>query len=126
MEIPEHEVFVTLVRPAAIAAGSIELEKDIAVYQQSKQFQPGKTGFPQTADFLRRAQRGDRAGYFCIAYPEHCAGARRFEDHVVAAPSQISEPRQYDRLGIAKLWRLRPVIGILRLDDDLILLAAAL
>ncbi len=106
VKIPEHEVFVTLVRPAAIAAGGVELEKDLAVHQQSEQFQPGKACLPsQPADLLRRGQHGDRARDLWIANPEQRAGARRFQHQVVAAPPQIGESRQHDRIGVRMLWR---------------------
>ena len=47
-----------------------------------------------------------------------------FEDHLVAAPSHVREPRQDESVGIAELRRLRPIIGNLRFDDDQVLAVA--
>ena len=55
-----------------------------------------------------------------IADPEQRGGARRFQDHLVAAPAQIGKPRQHDQIGAAERRHLRPVIGNLRFDDDLV------
>ena len=55
------------------------------------------------ADLLRHGQRGNRASNFCIANLERRARARRLQDHVIAAPSQIGEPRKHDCIGSDKL-----------------------
>ncbi len=97
----------------------------MAIQQQSEQLDPRKVALPpELFDFLRCSQQGDGGRDLRIADFEQRAGARRFQHHLVAAPSQICEPRQHDNVGVAELWRLRPIIGNLRLDDDQILLLA--
>ena len=110
VKVPKYEVFVTLAGPTAIAA--VDSEEDFAIDQQAEQFQTGKARLPpQPADLLRRGQRGNHAGNSCIANLERRAGTRRFQNHLIAAPSQVGEPRQHDRIGSAKLRGLRPIIG---------------
>ena len=122
MKIPKNEVVVALGRSQAVAAGSVELEKDLAIHQQCEKFDPRKAVLPpEFFDLLRRGQHGEGGSDLRIANPEQRTGARRFQHHLVAAPSQISEPRQHDRFGIAELRRLRPIIRQLRFDDDLVL-----
>jgi hypothetical protein len=70
---------------------------------------------------LRRRQQGHGRGNVGITNPEQRACSRRFQDHLVAAPAQICEPRQDENVGLAELRHLRPVIRHLRLDDDVIL-----
>ena len=125
VKIPENEVVVALGRPEAVVAGSVDLEQDLAIHQQGEQLDPRKAVLPpQPADFLRRRQCGEGGRDLRIANSEQRAGARRFQDHLIAAPPQIGEPRQHDHFGIAELWRLRPIIGDLRFDDDLVLVVA--
>ena len=122
VEVPEHEIVVALGRPQPAVARWIDLEKDLAVDKQSEKLDPGKTVLPaQLLDRLRRRQHGQRRGNFGIANPEQRAGSRRFQDHLVAAPAQISEPRQGENVGVTELRHSRPIIRHLRLDHDLIL-----
>ena len=112
--------------PEAIARGGVDLEKDLAIHQQGEKLDAGKTVLPaEPFDLLRRGQHGDGGRNLRIANPEQRAGARRFQHHLVAAPPHICEPRQDENVGIAELRRLRPIIGNLRLDDDLVLAARA-
>ena len=61
------------------------------------------------------------AAIFGSQISEQRAGARRFQNHLVGAPSHIGEPRQHENVrAIAQLRRSRPIIGNLRFDDDLI------
>jgi hypothetical protein len=53
-----------------------------------------------------------------IANPEQRGGARRLKHEIVAAPPQISEPRQDERIACAEPHCLRPVIRDLRLDGE--------
>ena len=72
------------------------------------------------------ASCGQRRRDLWVANPEQRAGARQFQDHIVAAPPQIGEPRQRDPLGSAPSFGdLRPVVRHLRFDDDLIVAAAS-
>jgi hypothetical protein len=122
VKVPENEVVVALGRPEATVAGGVDLEKDLAIHQQSEQLGPRET-FPafQPFDLLGRRQYRDGGRCVRIANPEQRAGARRFEDHLVAAPSQVCEPRQDENVGIAEVRRSRPIIGDLRFDDDMVL-----
>ena len=122
VKIPENEVVVALGRPEAFVAGGVDLEEDLAIDEQSEKLDPGKTVLPaEPFDLLRRGQRGHGGRDLRIANPEQRAGARRFQNHLVAAPPQVCEPRQDENVGIAERRRLRPIIGNLRLDDDLVL-----
>jgi len=52
VKIPENEIVVALGRPQAIAAGSVDLEKNLAIQQQSKKLHPRKALLPpEPADF---------------------------------------------------------------------------
>src|ERR1700686_131410 len=125
VKIPEHEVIVALGRSQAIAFGSLDLEKNLAVDQQCEKLSSGKAGLPpKRADFLWRGQQSEGGGDLRIAYPEQRLGARRFQHHLIAAPPQISEARQCNDVTIAELCRSRPIIGNLRLDDDLVCFGA--
>jgi hypothetical protein len=46
MKIPKNEVGVTLARSEAIVAGRLRLEKDLAINQQGKKLNAGKTVLP--------------------------------------------------------------------------------
>jgi hypothetical protein len=121
VEIPEHEAVVALGRPQAAVGGRIDVEKDLAVHQQGNKLDPEKTVLPtELSDLLRRRQQGDGGRNLRIADPEQGAGARRFEDHFVAASPQIREPRQDEDVVLAELRHARPIVGNLRLDDDLV------
>ena len=125
VKVPENEVVVTLGRSQPAVAGSVDLEKDLAIDQQSEKLDPRKTVLPaQPFDLLRCRQHGQGGRNLRIANLEQRAGARRFQDHLVAAPSHVCEPRQDENVGIAELRRSRPIIGNLRLDDDLVLAVA--
>ena len=103
VKVPEYEVVVALGRPEPIAARSVDLEKDLAIHQKGEKFHAGKAVLPpQPADLLRGRERGEEAREFSGADPEQRAGARRFQHHLIAAPSQIREPRQHDGFGSAE------------------------
>jgi hypothetical protein len=119
MKIPKHEVVVALGRPEALVVRGVDPEKDLAIHQQRKETDSRKIVLPpEPADSLRCRQGREDGRNVRIANPEQRAGARRFQHHFMAAPSQIREPGQHDHFGIAELWRSRPVIGNLRFDDD--------
>ena len=122
VKIPENEIVVTLGRPQAAVAGGVDLEQDLAIDQHGEQLEPRKTVLPtQSFDRLRCGQQGQGGRDLRIANPEQRAGARRLQDHLVAAPAQVREPRQDENVGLADLLRSRPIVGNLRLDDDLVL-----
>ena len=122
VKVPKNEVIVALGRSEAIVAGSAGLEKDLAVDEQGEKLDPRKTGLPaELSDLLRCRQHSQGGRDLRIANFEQRAGARRFQNHVVGAPSHVGEPRQHDRVGIAELRHSRPIIRNLRLDDDLVL-----
>ena len=76
------------------AASSVDLEKDLAIEEQGEKLEPRKIVLPaQLFDVLRRRQHGQDGGNLRIADFEQRAGARRFEDHLVTAPSHICEAR---------------------------------
>ena len=119
VKVPKNEIVVTFGPPQAIVASGVDLEKDLAIHQQGKKLDPRKTVLPtQPFDLLRCRQHGDGGGNLRIAKLEQRGGARRFQDHRVAAPPQVREPRQDESVGIAELWRSRPIIGSLRFDDE--------
>jgi hypothetical protein len=123
VKVPENEV--TLRASQAIVAGRVDLEKDLATDQQREKLNPRKSVLPaEPFDLPGCSQVGNRGYNRRIANPEQRAGARRFQHHVVAAPSHVGEPRQDENVGIAELWRCRPVVGNLRFDDDLVLVAS--
>ena len=125
VKIPKNEIVVALGRAKALVAGRTDLEKDLAVDEQGEKLEPRKPGLPaQLPDLLRRGQRGQGGRNLRIANLEQCAGARRFQHHLVGAPPHVGETRQHEHVGIAKRRRLRPIIRNLRLDDDLILAAS--
>ncbi len=125
VKVPKSQVVAALGRPQPVAAGGVKPEKDLAIHQQSEKLVARKAVLPpQPADFLRLGQHGDSGRNLRIANSKQRAGARRFQNHLIAAPPQVSEPRQNDSLGSAELWRSRPIIGNLRFDDDLILIVA--
>ena len=77
----------------ALALGS-DLEKDFAVEKERQKLDAWKAvGATELFDLLRRCKRGQRSRNRRIAYPEQGARARRFEDHVVGAATQIGEAR---------------------------------
>ncbi len=122
MKIPQDEVVVAFGEPEIVAARRIDFEKDLAIDQESEKLDPWKTVLAtQFFDPVRRGEGGQHRCNFRIANPEQRAGARRFQHHVIAAPPHIREPRQGERVGVAQLRRLRPIIGNLRLDDDQVL-----
>jgi len=121
VKVPKHKVVVALGRTEALVVRCIDPEKNLAIHQQREESDSRKIVLPpEPADFLRCRQDREGGRNVRIANPEQRAGARRFQHHVMAAPSQIREPGQHDHLGIAELWRSRPVVGNLRFDDDLV------
>ena len=123
VKVPQNQMFVAFGRPQAGVSGA-DLEKDLAFDQQSEKLKPRKAGLStQPFDLLRRRQHGQGGRDLRIANFEQGAGARRFKDHVAGAPPHIGEPRQHQGVGIAKLRRLRPIVGNLRFDDDEVLAA---
>src|SRR5215471_13921472 len=94
VKIPKNEIVIAFDRSKAAAAGSVDLEKDLAVEEQGEQLEPAKIVPPtQRFDVLRRRQHGQDGGNLRIADFEQRAGARRFEDHLVTAPSRICKAR---------------------------------
>src|ERR1700722_2369016 len=125
MKVPKSEAVVTLGQSKPTFATGADLEKNLGIQEQRKKLNPRKTFLPaQRFDLLRGREPGDGHRNLRIADSEQRASARRFDDHLGAAPSHEREPRQDERLGIAQLPRLRPVIGNLRLDDDQVLAVA--
>ena len=125
VKVPKNEVVVTLGRSQAAVASGVDLEKDLAIHQQGEKLDPRKIGPPtEPSDLLGCSQYGDGGRNLRIANSEQRAGARRFQHHLVAAPSHVREPRQDENVGIAELRRSRPIIGNLRFDDDLVLVVS--
>src|SRR3974390_2746730 len=90
VEVPKNEVVVTLGQSEALVASGLDLEKDLAIHQQREKLEPGKTVLPmEPFNLLRRRQCGDRSRDLRIANSEQCAGARRFQHHLVAAPPHV-------------------------------------
>jgi hypothetical protein len=114
-------MIVALGRSQAFTAASVDPEKDLAIQQQGEKLDPWKAVLSsELLDLPRRRQQGEGGCNLRIANPEQRTGARRFQDHLIGAASQVGKPRQHDHVGIAKLWRLRPIIGNLRFDNDLV------
>jgi hypothetical protein len=109
VKVPKHKVIGTLVRPKATVTEIVDLEKDLAIHQQSKKL-PLENHPAGAAALLRYRQHGDDGCNLRIANPEQGAGARRFQDHLVAAPSHIGEPRQHENVGIAERRRSWPIV----------------
>ena len=126
MKVPKHEVMIALDGSEVAVAGGIDLEKDLAIRQQGEKLNPGTILPAELSDFLRRGQCRQGGRNLRIANPEQRPGARRFQHHLVAAPSHVGKPRQDENLGIAERRRLRPVVANLRFDDDLVLVARSL
>src|SRR5580704_8812713 len=125
MKVPKSEAVVTLGQSKPTFASSADLEKDLAMEEQGEKLDPWKTlPLAQVFDLLRGREDGDGGRDLRIANLEQRAGARRFQDHLGAAPSHVREPRDDERVGIAELRRLRPIIGNLRFDDDQVLAVA--
>src|SRR4051812_25277577 len=96
MEIPENKIAVAFIHSKAVAAFRIELEQELAVQQQFEQIEvEGGRVAAKPADLLRLRQRSEGGGNGGIANSKQRAGARGFQDHLVAAPGQISKTRQH-------------------------------
>ena len=94
VKIPKDEIVITLGRSKAAAASNVDLENDLAIEEQAEKLEPRKIVLPtQLFDLLRCRKHGQDAGNLRVADFEQCAGARRFEDHLVIAPSHICEAR---------------------------------
>ena len=125
MKVPNNEAVVTLGHSKPAFAGAGGLEKDLAIEKEGKKLDPWKTLLPtQLFDLPRGREHGDGGRNLRIANLEQRPGARRFQDHFGAAPSQVGEPRQDESVGVAELRRLRPIIGHLRFDDHQVLAVA--
>jgi len=97
----------------------------LAIREQSEKPQSRKPVPPsQTFDLLGPGQHGQGCRDLWIAYFEQSAGARRFQNQFVVAPSHIGEPRQDKRVRGGERRRFGPIIGSLRFYDDEILAAA--
>ena len=127
MKVPQNEVVVALGRSeAAVARQASTLNRIRQSTSSARSSMPGKTILPtQLLDRSGRRQRGDGGRNLRIADPEQRARARRFQHHLVAAPSHVGKPRQDEDVGIAEPRRCRPVVGNLRLDDDRLVVAVA-
>ena len=118
MKVPKDEAVATLGHSKPTFA-STDLEKDLAIEEQGEKLDAWKTLPPtQLFDLPRGGEHRDGGGNLRITNLEQRAGARRFQDHLGAAPSHVREPRQDESAGIAELRRSRPIIGNLRFDDD--------
>ena len=95
MKIPKNEI-VRHPRPVGgHCRQRLDLEKDLAINQQGEKLNARKTVLPtELFDVLRRRQHGQGGRNLRIADFEQRAGARRFQHHLVAAPSHVGEPRQ--------------------------------
>src|ERR1700722_7666735 len=122
MKVPKCEAVVALGQSKPTFSGSANLEKDLAIEEQGEKLDPGKNLLPtQVFDLLRGGEHGDGGRNLRITNSEQCAGARRFQHHVGAAPSYIREPRQNEFVGVPELRRLRPIVGDPRFNDDQVL-----
>jgi hypothetical protein len=122
MKVPESEFLVTLGQAKLTSVSTADLEKDLAIEEQREKLDPGETLVPTPLfDLLRGGKHGDGCRNLRIANPEQRARTRRFQHHLVAAPSHIREPRQNESVGVAKFRRLRPIVWNLRFDDDEVL-----
>src|SRR5580704_7005616 len=121
VEVPKNEAVVTLGWPLATIVGSIDREKDLAIHQQGEKLDTRKAVLStELFNRLWCSQQSQGCGNLGIANSEQCAGARRFQNELVAAPAHIGEPRQHENVRTIELRRSRPIIGNLRFDDDLI------
>src|SRR5581483_1186178 len=77
-----------------------------------------------SVDLLRLRESGEGGNHLRIVDPEQRARARRFQYHFLATPPYVGKPRQRERIRIADLRDLRPVIRNLRLDHDVVASAA--
>src|SRR5580693_6571837 len=94
VKIPKNKIVIALGRSKAVAAGSVDLDKNLAIEEQGEKLETRKIVLPtQLFDVLRRRQHGQDGGNLRVADFEQRAGARRFEDHLVTAPSHICEAR---------------------------------
>jgi len=123
VKIPEHETIAAFGGSQTIAAGGgVDFEQDLAIQQQCEKFMPWKTVLPpELLDLSRRRQHGESSRNCRIANSKQGTGARRFQHHLIATPSQIRKSRQHDDIGVAERRRLRPIVGNLGLDDDPVL-----
>src|SRR5262245_4666698 len=93
VKVPKNQVVVTLGQSGTPLGSGLCLEKDLAINQQSEKFDPRKAVVPtKPSDLLGRGQCGDRGRDLWIANSKQCAGARRFQHHVVSAPAHVREP----------------------------------
>ena len=122
VKVPKNEFAVTFGRSETAIPGYIDLIQDLAIYQQTEKLNPEKAVLPtELFDPLRCREYGQAGRNPRIAKLEQGAGARRFQNHVVATPSHVSKSRHCESVRIAELRRLRPIIGSLRFDDDQVL-----
>jgi hypothetical protein len=118
VKVPKNEAVIAFAQSKLTFAGSADLEEDLAIEEQGEKLDSWKTLLPtQPFDLLRGREHGDGGRNLRIANSEERAGARRFQNHVCAAPSHVREPGE-DKSVAAELGRLRPIFGNLRLDND--------
>src|SRR5215472_10381532 len=78
VKFPEHQIVVALRRSQSAVARAVELEQDLAVDQQGKEFEPRKTLLPtEPPDRLRGRQHRERSRNLRIADSKQRAGTRR-------------------------------------------------
>ena len=93
VKVPKNEVVVAFGRSQAAVASGVDLEQDLAIHQQGEKLDPRKTLLPtEPFDLLWGGQYGDGRRDLRIADLEQRAGARRFQHHLVAAPSHVRKP----------------------------------
>ena len=123
VKFPKSEIAVALGGPRTFSVA--RFQQDLAIREQSEKRHSRKPVLPsQTLDLLGPGQHGQGCCDPRIVYFEQSAGARRFQNQFVAAPSHISEPRQDKRVRCGERPRFGPIIGSLRFYDDEILAAA--
>src|ERR1700722_10858135 len=89
VKVPQNQMFVAFGRPQA-GVSSADLEKNLAVDEQTQKLESWKASLPaKLSDLLRRGQHRQRARGLRIAHFEQGAGTRRFKHHVAGAPPHV-------------------------------------
>src|SRR5215217_553211 len=120
VKVPKDELLVSFGRSGCAVSGRVCREKHMRINEQPEQLRAREI-VHKLLHALRAAQASQHCSYLRIANPEQCRGERGFENELVGAAPQISEPGKEQHLAPVELGRSRPVIGNLRLDHDLVL-----